>query len=63
MNNVDYDPWDDIQLSPEESIQAYNEKPDKDPWDEVEFQEGFWKNAFRTALQIPQGYADRKSVV
>lgn len=58
MNKVEYDPWDDIQLSPEESIQTHNEKTDKDPWDEVEFQEGFWKNAFRTALQIPQGVAE-----
>lgn len=60
MNNIEYDPWDEIQLSPEDSIDVYKSKPEseKDPWDELDFGEDFWTNAFRTALQIPQGVAE-----
>jgi len=62
MNNLDYDPWDDVQLSPQDTVDIYNNKSDsnskKDPWDELDFDEGFWKNAFRTASQIPQGIAE-----
>lgn len=57
MVNPKYDPWDAIELSPEDTIEVYKNKKPKDPWDELEFSEGFWKNAFRTALQIPQGIA------
>ena len=57
MNNQEYDPWNDVELSPEDTIDVYKNKPEseKDPWDELDFGEGFWTNAFRTALQIPQG--------
>lgn len=60
MNNVDYDPWDDVQLSPQDTIDIHNNKSesDKDAWDQLDFDEGFWKNAFRTVLQIPQGIAE-----
>jgi hypothetical protein len=58
--NPSYDPWDDIQLSPDDIIDTYKNKSqsEKDPWDDLDFDEGFWKSAFRTALQIPQGAAE-----
>lgn len=58
--NPEYDPWDAIELSPEDTIDNYKNKPEseRDPWDELDFGEGFWKSAFRTALQIPQGIAE-----
>jgi len=60
MNNQDYDPWNDVELSPEDTIDVYKNKPEseKDAWDDLDFGEGFWTNAFRTALQIPQGIAE-----
>ncbi len=60
MNNQDYDPWDDVQLSPDDTVDIYKNKPEseKDPWDDLDFGEGFWTNAFRTAMQIPQGIAE-----
>lgn len=53
----EYDPWDDVTLSPEETIKSYQEKENKDPWDDLDFDESFWKSALRTALQVPQGIA------
>lgn len=53
-----YDPWDEVELEPQDQINAYKEKENKDPWDDLDFDEGFWTNAFRTATQVPQGIAE-----
>lgn len=58
QTSPEYDPWDDVQLSPEDTISIYQKNDKKDAWDELDFDEGFWKNAFRTALQVPQGIAE-----
>jgi len=58
QTSPEYDPWDDVQLTPEDTISIYQKNDKKDAWDELDFDEGFWKNAFRTALQVPQGIAE-----
>lgn len=63
MNNQDYNPFDDVELSPQDTIDVYKKKSeenssDKNPFDDLDFDEGFWKKAFRTAAQIPQGIAE-----
>lgn len=57
MNSQEYDPWDAVDLSPQDSIDIYKQNDSKDAWDQLDFDEGFWKSAFRTVSQIPQGIA------
>ncbi len=63
MNNIEYNPFDGLELSPQDSVDVYKKKSqegksNENPFDELTFDEGFWKNAFRTALQVPQGIAE-----
>lgn len=57
MNQPDYDPWDEIQLSPSDSRDIYKNKSNPDPWDQVEYEESWGKNLLRTLYQIPSGIA------
>lgn len=57
VNQTSYDPWDEVELSPQDQISNYQNKKEKDPWDDLDFDEGFWKNAMRYIAQIPKGMA------
>lgn len=57
MVNPNYDPWDDVLLSPEQSSSTIQKNQTGDPWDSLDYDEGFWKNAFRYASQVGQGIA------
>ncbi len=55
MNNVQKDPWDDIQLSPTEIKKNYDRSSNKDPWAELELEESWGKSVVRSLYQIPSG--------
>lgn len=62
MVTAEYDPWDDVELDPQTTVNIHKDKVNNneagDPWDALDFDEGFWSNAFRTMVQIPLGIAE-----
>ena len=48
---TEYNPWEGIELSPQEIESNYDGRTEKSPWDEIEFGESFLKSAVRTAYQ------------
>ena len=53
----DYDPWDKIELEPDEIAKNFTDKPnkEKDAWDSVDFKESFGKSMLRKIIQVPKG--------
>ncbi len=53
------DPWDRVELTPEEMISTHKNNTNKteDPWDRLEEKDSWAKSMFRTLLQVPKGIA------